>query len=58
MSAKIIDFDSIKSNSVVFDKAMELLDMLDDEGFSEDEIKEIIIRMWLETTDGPLQIGR
>ncbi|UZQ86003.1 hypothetical protein ODU73_000396 [Thermoclostridium stercorarium] len=58
MSAKIIDFDSIKSNSVVFDKAMELLDMLDDEGFSEDEIKEIIIRMWLETTDEPLQIGR
>ena len=58
MSAKIIDFDSIKSNSVVFDKAMELLDMLDDEGFSEDEIKEIIIRMWFETTDEPLQIGR
>lgn len=58
MSAKIIDFDSIKSNSVVFDKAMELLDMLDDEGFSKDEIKEIIIRMWLETTDEPLQIGR
>lgn len=58
MSAKIIDFDSIKSNSVVFDKAMELLDMLDDEGLSEDEIKEIIIRMWLETTDEPLQIGR
>lgn len=58
MSAKIIDFESIKSNSVVFDKAMELLDMLDDEGFSEDEIKEIIIRMWLETTDEPLQIGR
>ena len=58
MSAKIIDFDSIKSNSVVFDKAMELLDMLDDEGFSEDEIKKIIIRMWLETTDEPLQIGR
>ena len=58
MSAKIIDFDSIKSNSAVFDKAMELLDMLDDEGFSEDEIKEIIIRMWLETTDEPLQIGR
>jgi hypothetical protein len=57
MSAKIIEFESLKDNGV-FDRAIEILDQLNNEGFSNDEIKEIIIRMWLETTDEPLQIGR
>lgn len=55
MSAKTIKFESLKDNGV-FDRAIELLDQLDSEGFSDDEIKEIIIRMWLETTDEPLHI--
>jgi len=55
MAAKIIEFESFKDNGV-FDRAIELLDQLDSEGFNDNEIKEIIIRMWLETTDEQLHI--
>jgi len=55
MSAKIIEFESLKDNGV-FDRAIELLDQLNDEGFSDDDIKEIIVRMWLEITTEPLHL--
>lgn len=40
----------------VFDKAITLLDELTTEGRSDEQIKEIIVRMWLETTTEPLII--
>lgn len=42
----------------VFDKAISLLEELDNQGYTEEAIKEVIIRMWIESTDEPLSIKR
>jgi len=36
----------------VFDKALDLLDTLYYEGYTDEEQEEVIIRMWLELTGG------